>query len=300
MGTCPREPIGYSAGTAHLYEYVLARVLDVTDPFGLAPEDPQVTKRLPHDIDSWPDHGPPPGPTSPTTPSWVGWLTVDDDVYQQYAARHCWAQCTCSVFRAIGGVNIAGTQGDAIAIANNELFDMGEFDDGVLNPGDFEIVGGGKVKLKAFPGRLHSAFRHCLASGMIATRIRNCDCAACIADAREMYQYHWQVQGPTETVQGIFNNRQEDNALDARGHMQIVLTRTRNHSGSAGKFSLIRLDLGQSSEIKKCCRDKLIGGELGTQGTARVGGPSYPSLPPRQWPLQPYNVPPRFKWPGVF
>jgi RHS repeat-associated protein len=268
-----RDPIGYYSGSENFYSFVGGMCISLVDPHGLfgifgGPYAGPYSW-------PWPYWGPPQLNPQPT-PTVISTILGLNDNYQQYAAAHCSGKCFCTI-ENLPGNNIAGVEPDAIAIANGTIFDPGSFDDGVISPGDVEFVNGG-VRLKAFPGRLHSAFRHCLAVGFLSTRLQSCSCARCLADAREMFQHHWETQGNT-TLQGLYNNRE---GAECAGCNQ----------NSAG--------FGSESSIVSCCKNKLTSGALATGGAPPIGtgGPGFPQLPPQQWPLSPSVVPPYVVWPG--
>ncbi len=289
---CSRDPIGYEGGPS-VYLYVLGRVLGLVDPSGL--------KGF---IDGWPYWGEQPYPfkEKPKTPSWTSWLYNITNPYAQYAAYHCANSCACSALRKlVDGVDPEELGLEAGGIATKWSIIPGEFSDGVLSPEDIVEAEDGTYHLNGDGPRAHSALRHCIASGFIASALRNCQCAACIADARDMYQYHWEKQSPTSTQQAFFNNREGRLCAGCIGSYANV-------SGEQlpdddGDFvtppPFAEVDFASKAKIVDCCKNKLKKGVLGTSGNAPIGGPGYPVLPPAQWPMSPKVVPPDFKWPGL-
>jgi RHS repeat-associated protein len=288
---CSRDPIGYEGGPS-VYLYVLGRVLDFVDPSGLRSE-------LGGDISNWPNWGDPPNVRHPLTPSWTSWFYNITDNYAQYAAYHCFNQCSCSALqKLIHNVDPLALGIDGGQIATDWIVSPGEFDDGVLDPDDFVMMEDGTYRLA---GRAHSALRHCITSGFIASALKNCTCAACIADARDMYHYHWEIQSPTSTRQAFYNNRERRLCAGCIGKYAdssgVYLPDDDGDPYTPAPFAPVTF--ASKDEVVSCCKNKLKRGRLATTTNAPVGGPGYPILPPRQWPSLPQNVPPNFNWPGI-
>ena len=125
----------------------------------------------------------------------------------------------------------------------------------------------------------------------MARALVDCDCAACVTDTREMFQYFYGETGRPQPVppthQAIYNNREGRDCAGCLG----------NYADATPGESVHNPFLPGHRDITRCCVDRLLGKELAT-GVVSPG--PYPNLPPLPTPgTEPPKPDPGFGWPGV-
>ena len=277
-----RDPIGYGGGR-NLYGYVGDRPTKAIDPFGLE--------------------------------------AVVTDNMLRYLAYQC--ACTCGTK---GQKEAPGANTDAQQLASDEVFEYVK--GGVLQ--DNELTQPGPDGHRHLDERWapHSAMRHCIASALLAKRT-SCECSACIGDQREIFQYlygdkGWGVgqQSKGVTIRTLYNNAQGRlcagcvGALGKTHPQDEVDDHIAPPYGRGPHMENAPLTISDT-EIVKCCRTKLLAGQLALPGrgfqnqdmAADIGGslPAQPApgtvyvegwgtwiylLPGKLWSLPPYEPPP--------
>ena len=234
-----RDPIGYRGGP-NLYGYVGGRSTYYVDPFGLQAGI----------------EGPGPGPYDPTD-RWPMW---NEQVAAAYAGGHCKCECFSAAFQhGRDGLQdqLQDIRKEAENFAGSEMW-------GDLEEEYFEFYTDGPIFGEGrglhYKSRLHSAIRHCVASGLAAAKY-GCDCSACLFDNRDLVQYHWYNQSPANTQQALYNNREGRKCSGCKGK-----------SGNTNPRRVFR----SAASIKKCCKQALLAGELATDTGDPNGLPTIP------------------------
>jgi RHS repeat-associated protein len=127
--------------------------------------------------------------------------------------------------------------------------------------------------------RLHSALRHCIAGGTLASR-STCRCSRCALDEREIAQWINREQPAVNTRQAIWNNREgrkcaRCTAANASNDPLPSVAYPDPHAAPPGFSS--------KAEIVSCCTKRLESGSLATSST--ITGTElndiFPMLPPQ-------------------
>jgi hypothetical protein len=198
-----------------------------------------------------------------------------------------WCASKCPI--EPGNIRQAGS--DAQKIASELRFDV--TGDSWPNRGIFTDIRQGTGRLIGTT-RQHSALRHCLVSGLLATRLKNCACSACVVDSRDMYQYLFgdplgrPRQSVRATQQALYNDREGRACAKCSGPNADMPPATPKTLGGR-RFS-------SEESIMECCRQKLIDGQLATD-TTMLGDDRLPRLPERGETPNPESTPPIFRWP---
>ena len=180
----------------------------------------------------------------------------------------------------------------AIAIILNLKFDPGRSPGVFVEPDDFNSTT--YPSTLNYNERAHSAFRHCIWSALMANALVNCECSACVADTRDMFQYLYgdppgHYQGVANTQQAIYNDREGRACAGCTGSYKNFTPYNNTH------YILPALSEGQ---MVSCCTNKLLGKRLATNINTPCVLPQMPVRPAINVP--PQNTPPTFPWPGVF
>ncbi len=116
----------------------------------------------------------------------------------------------------------------------------------------------------------HSALRHCVASGLLASRF-GCNCAQCLVDMRDVAQFFRRDQKWSDTQRALYNDREGRDCAGCRGKGRV-----------GGPLFGFRSD----DAIKKCCFFKVVSRKLYTNNPETgIPTPNFPTLFPDMTPL---------------
>jgi RHS repeat-associated protein len=110
--------------------------------------------------------------------------------------------------------------------------------------------------------REHSALRHCIWSGLLAARC-SCECAQCVVDNCDLYQYACGGQSARNTRQALYNDEERRKCAGCTGKGSTDDRRVpASHPGQPGNGWYVRQPF---TKIVECCLDKLKNGKLATE-----------------------------------
>ena len=265
-----RDPIKY-AGGINLSSFVAGRPFCWNDPTGLL----QIGEGFKY-----------------AHYSWIGWWANLSPI-KEYVASNCADKCRCDIFNGKDIMKqVDGTADRAIEIILTLEFDPAQSPGVFVEPDDFNSTT--YPSTLNYDGRAHSALRHCIWSALMANALVNCECSACIADSRDMFQYLYgdppgRYQGIANTQQAIYNDREGRDCAGCTGAYKGFTPRNNTH---------FILPAKSEGELVSCCTRKLLSKRLATNINTPGVMPQMPVRPAINVP--PQNTPPTFPWPGVF